>query len=169
MRAMSAVWLLCLGPALSGCAVDREPGPAVLYVVPVGAAAEPPDQMDEAPMARVELACEPGTRERGLMGRTGLEPDTGMLFVYPEQRVLEFWMKNTMIPLSICYADSSGRIVRILEMEPDPGDGRALPRYPSGAPALYALEMEAGWFGRHGIREGGQILFHPAILAATPR
>ena len=77
------------------------------------------------------------------MFREELPEDRGMLFVFPDERVLEFWMRNTEIPLSIAFADASGRIVRIADMEP-------LSDAPvsSGAPARYALEVNRGWFAR---------------------
>ncbi len=75
-----------------------------------------------------------------------------MLFVFPEERVLDFWMRNTRIPLSIAFADASGRIVRIADMEPF-SDAQVS----SGAPARYALEVNAGWFARRGVRTGDDL------------
>lgn len=97
----------------------------------------------------VEVAATPAARGRGLMFREELPEDGGMLFVFPEEKVLEFWMRNTRIPLSIAFADGSGRIVRIADMDP-------LSETPvsSGAPARYALEVNRGWFDAHGVRSG---------------
>ncbi|MCU0726340.1 MAG: DUF192 domain-containing protein [Planctomycetes bacterium] len=125
---------------------------------------------DALAMARVEVAATPAARETGLMYRESLEEDTGMLFIYPDVAPRWFWMRNTKIPLSIAYADGSGRIVRILEMEP--GIGKSvdrLPRYPSGEPAMYALEMRRHWFRARGIVPGDHLRLSPEIAAIRPR
>jgi uncharacterized membrane protein (UPF0127 family) len=76
-----------------------------------------------------------------------------MLFVYPEERELSFWMKDTLIPLSIAFMDSEGRIVDIQDM-------RALddepPHYNSAEPAQYALEVNKGFFDEHGVEVGDE-------------
>ncbi len=117
--------------------------------------------------ARVEVARTPAERARGLMYRDRLAPDHGMLFIYPEEGVRTFWMQNTKIPLSICFADRRGRIVRILSMEPHWGKPGPAPLYSSGEPALYALEMERGWFSRKGIREGDRLRLSPSLAALS--
>jgi uncharacterized membrane protein (UPF0127 family) len=98
----------------------------------------------------VEVADDRYERSVGLMYRTSLSPDRGMLFVFPDDVPRAFWMKNTTIPLSIAFADATGRIIAIMDMEPD--DGRA--RYLSPGPARYALEVNRGWFEKNGIRVG---------------
>ena len=119
---------------------------------------------------RVEVARSEEEKARGLMFRRSLGERAGMIFVYDADEHLSFWMKNTKIPLSIAYADGSGRIVRILDMEPGFGKPDAsLVYYESERPAKYALEMRMGWFRDKGIREGDVMRFDPAILAARPR
>lgn len=108
--------------------------------------------------ARVEVAFTEATRIRGLMFREALPADHGMLFIFPDERPRSFWMRNTRIPLSIAYADSGGRIVRIADMEPF--SERSVP---SGAPARYALEVNRGWFERHGVAQGDTIRRIPAV------
>ena len=103
---------------------------------------------------RVEIADEAAERERGLMYRDSLPEDTGMLFVYPRERTLSFWMRNTRIPLDIAYIDQRGVIVDIQTMTPQSDR-----QYPSAAPAMYALELEAGWFEEHGVSVGDRIRF----------
>lgn len=162
------LFLICL-LVLPACAAEVESGRAVrheLYVLPIGTA---PDGEEHLTLAYVELAFTPRDRSTGLMGRRALAPDSGMLFIYPVEDERSFWMKNTLIPLSIAFADQGGRIVRILDMIPDPGDGSRLPHYLSGEPATYALEMEQGWFEQKGIREGDRMLFHPTIQAVRAR
>ena len=88
------------------------------------------------------------------MYRESLEENQGMLFVYPEQRTLGFWMKDTLIPLDIAYIDREGRIVDIQQMEPQTTE-----THDSAAPAMYALEMNQGWFEANGIRIGDLIEF----------
>ncbi len=100
-------------------------------------------------------------REKGLMfveaeQMQSLEDGTerGMLFVFEQEKNLNFWMKDTIIPLDIAYARSDGTIVKILTMTPL--DTR-FNQYPSGEPARYALEVNAGVFAAKGIGEGDVI------------
>ena len=93
-----------------------------------------------------ELARRPDERNRGLMFRKSLPPDHGMLFLFQSDEVQTFWMRNTVIPLSIAYADAHGKIVRIADLEPL--DERAVT---SMAPIRYALEMNRGWFAANGV------------------
>jgi uncharacterized membrane protein (UPF0127 family) len=100
----------------------------------------------------VEVAATPSARRRGLMHRESLSDDRGMLFVFPEEKRLTFWMRDTHIPLSIAFARSDGTIVHIADMEP-----RSERPVSSRLPARYALEMNRGWFLRHGVLEGDAI------------
>lgn len=102
----------------------------------------------------VEIADDAASRERGLMFRESLPPDHGMLFVYETERVLQFWMRNTRLPLDIGFLDRSGRIVDIQQMEP-----MLEKTHSSRAPAMYALEMAQGWFEEHGVKVGDQVEF----------
>ncbi len=101
----------------------------------------------------VEVADDVMERSMGLMYRESLPHDRGMLFVYPDEVSLAFWMKNTRIPLSIAFADAEGVIIAIMDMFPD--DGRV--RYRSPGPAKYALEVNRGWFAEGGIKVGSKI------------
>jgi uncharacterized protein len=103
---------------------------------------------------RVEVADDPAEQAKGLMERTTLGENRGMLFVFPEERELSFWMKNTLIPLSIAYIDSEGRIVDILNMKPL--DDRP-PHYVSSEPAQYALEVNQGFFEKRGVKVGDRV------------
>ena len=102
----------------------------------------------------VELAETPETKQRGLMGRDSLPDDYGMLFVYDSERTLSFWMRNTKIPLDIAFADANGVIVGIDQLEP-----RSEESVLSKSPAMYALEINEGWFAENGITEGAKIEF----------
>jgi uncharacterized membrane protein (UPF0127 family) len=100
---------------------------------------------------RVEIADGPFEQQRGLMYRTSLGEDRGMLFVFRREQTLSFWMKNTTIPLSIAYIDAKGRITDLLDMKPL--DDK-LPHYVSSEPVLYALEVNQGFFDEHGVKVG---------------
>ncbi|MFT5686855.1 MAG: uncharacterized membrane protein (UPF0127 family) [Myxococcota bacterium] len=102
--------------------------------------------------ATVEIADTPDLRRQGLMERAALKSDHGMLFVYPDERPRSFWMKNTPLPLSIAFLDTQGRIVRIADMAPLDETST-----PSRYPAMYALEMEQGWFTRRGVSTGDRV------------
>lgn len=99
-----------------------------------------------------EVADNNALRSRGLMRRPGLLLDHGMLFVYPDERPRSFWMRDTPLPLSIAYIGEQGQIVHIADMKPF--DETPVP---SLAPAMYALEMEQGWFSAHYVEIGARI------------
>jgi uncharacterized protein len=102
----------------------------------------------------VEIADGPFERMRGLMYRTALGRDRGMLFVYEEEQELSFWMRNTFIPLSIAFIDSERRIVDIQNMRPL--DDRP-PHYVSSEPAQYALEVNRGFFEQRDVIVGDRV------------
>lgn len=105
-------------------------------------------------MLRVELASTPEQRSQGLMFRENLPPDQGMLFVFADDRVRSFWMRNTPIPLSIAFLDADRRIINILDMEPFDET-----LHQSAAPARYALEVNQGWFAARGMQAGDLCAF----------
>jgi len=88
-------------------------------------------------------------RRRGLMDRDDLEYGRGMLFVYDEERVRRFWMKDTRLELDIAYLNRYLRIVDIQQMNPESTDS-----YVSAKPAMYALEVGRGWFLDHDVQVG---------------
>jgi len=101
---------------------------------------------------QAEVAADGPTRARGLMMRESLAPNAGMLFVFQEKAGQCFWMKNTLIPLSIAFIDDDGSIVNIRDMQPHSEDSHC-----SDRPVRYALEMEQGWFARRGIQAGDRL------------
>ena len=108
----------------------------------------------------VELAITADERRRGLSGRESLPPDAGMLFVFEGERVLSFWMKDTLIPLDILFIDGERRIVDIHTMPPQPGVTDAeLAVYRSSEPAMYALEVNAGVAAELGLELGVIVVF----------
>jgi len=100
----------------------------------------------------VEVANTPEQREQGLMHRKELKDGYGMIFVFERDQIMSFWMKNTLIPLSIAYAAQDGRILEIHDMQP--GD---LTPVRSSRSARYALEVPQGWFDRAGIAPGDRL------------
>jgi uncharacterized membrane protein (UPF0127 family) len=101
----------------------------------------------------VEIADTPQASENGLMFRTSLPEDRGMLFVFDEPRKATFWMKNTKIPLSIAFIDSSGSILEIKSMSAF--DETVVPS--ASDQVAFALEVNQGWFDRHKISAGASI------------
>lgn len=99
-----------------------------------------------------ELAVDDEQRARGLMHRSRMAEDDGMLFLYPDSKPRSFWMKDTKIPLSIAFIDASGEIVKIADMQPLVTESTK-----SLYPAKYALEMNQGWFERHGVTKGAKV------------
>lgn len=91
-------------------------------------------------------------RQLGLMHVRALPTDHGMLFVYPDVRPRTFWMKNTLIPLSIAYIDENGVVDSILDMRP-----LDLSHYPSKGAVRFGLEMTQGWFAERGIEPGARV------------
>jgi uncharacterized membrane protein (UPF0127 family) len=114
----------------------------------------------EGQVFQLEVVRTPEERARGLMDRTSLPRDSAMLFVYEQEQELRFWMKNTLIPLDILFLDARGVVVNVHTMHPQPGaTDDDLQRYPSAAPAQYAIEMNAGLAAEHGFGPGDQVLF----------
>jgi uncharacterized membrane protein (UPF0127 family) len=107
----------------------------------------------------VEVADTDASRSRGLMHRKSMPKDQGMLFVFEKPQVLTFWMKNTLIPLSIGFFDKDFKLINTHEMKP-PGSALEinLPRFSSEGPALFALEANANWFVKNKIKKGSRLL-----------
>jgi hypothetical protein len=102
----------------------------------------------------IEVAKKEEERARGLMGRTSLGRDEGMLFIFDDEGYHGFWMKNTLLPLSIAFIDKKGEIVWITDMKP-----LTLSTHNPPKPILYALEMNKGWFATNGIKIGDIVRF----------
>ena len=110
----------------------------------------------------VEVADDPGERAQGLMFRTELAAASGMLFVYDSPRRVAFWMKNTLIPLDMVFADATGTVTQV-HSGAVPGD---LSPIDGGEGVQFVLEINAGLAAKLGIAPGAQ-LRHPAIPAKT--
>lgn len=110
----------------------------------------------------VELADDGAERSRGLMFRPQMDLGAGMLFVYESPRRAQFWMKNTLIPLDMIFADASGTVTRV-HSNAVPGD---LTPIDGGEGVVFVLEINGGLADRLGITPGA-VLRHPSIPAAT--
>jgi hypothetical protein len=108
---------------------------------------------------QVEEANSPEEREQGLKGRTSLGANEGMVFTFRDVAdgpvTATFWMKDTLIPLSIAFWGADGTILAIRDMEPCETD--TCPAYGSPTPYVGALEVNLGFFEEHGIHEGDRI------------
>ena len=108
-----------------------------------------------APRIGVEVADDPAERERGLMYRTSMPEEQGMLFSWPDERVRSFWMRNTCIPLDMLFIDSDGFVLGILEQVPVMNErSRSIP-----CPAAHVLEVNAGYCRSHGVKPGQRVAF----------
>ena len=103
----------------------------------------------------VEIANTPDERSYGLMNRTYLPPDSGMLFVFDDVANEAFWMKDTLIPLDMIFIDQTGRVLNVYE------NATPLSETPinSAGPCKFVLEINGGTCDKYGIRAGDQVLF----------
>jgi uncharacterized protein len=107
----------------------------------------------------VEIADTDERRAYGLMFREKLPSDTGMLFIFDDEEKRSFWMQNTLIPLSIGYFGREKTLNEVIDMQPAVM-GAARPKtYPSRKKAMFALEMNIGWYDRNKIRPGVSFKF----------
>jgi len=113
---------------------------------------------------RLEVAADPAARARGLMGRTEVPEGTGMVFLYPEDVAEAYWMKNTLVPLSIAFVAADGRVVSLAEMTPCTAD--PCPSYPPAGAYRYGVELAAGAFAAAGVGKGDKVV--PEDPAALP-
>jgi uncharacterized membrane protein (UPF0127 family) len=143
--------LMLLSVMLAACrAGDGTPAQdtAVLEFAPAGGTVR----------LEVEIADEPSERARGLMGRASLPEDRGMAFLFDGESTSAFWMKDTLIPLSIGFWDRAGRIVAMVDMPPCEAD--PCPKYGPGVPYVGAVEVNLGWFERSGVDIGDRVELH---------
>lgn len=105
---------------------------------------------------KVEVADTMEKRVQGLMHRTNLPKNEGMLFIFQKEKNMNFWMRNTYLALSIAYFDKSKKLKNIEEMKPQNMMSKEQHNktYPSKGPCLYALEVNKGWFKENKIKPG---------------
>lgn len=136
---MKKAWILSTALVFSGCVSSGVTYDETLFLT---------DGNNSIPV-RVEIADTDAARERGLMGRTFLPDNTGMLFVFDVDQPLSFWMKDTLIPLDILYFRADGSLVSMDTMVPCDADPCQI--YKAAEPAARALELPAGFAAVHGI------------------
>ena len=138
----------------------RLPSPAALLVALLCAAtaASAQDGPQKLPaitlnagmhLIRAEVAQTPEQRSTGLMFRQAMGQNEGMLFAFEDAGQQCFWMKNTLLPLSVAFVADDGSIVNIESMKPQTEDSHC-----STKPVRFVLEMNEGWFGKRGIKPG---------------
>ena len=100
-------------------------------------------------LIQAQVAATPEQRSTGLMFRTEMPANEGMLFVFEQASQQCFWMKNTLIPLTAAFVADDGTLVNLVDMKP-----QSLDSHCSAAPVRYVLEMNQGWFAKRGIKAG---------------
>lgn len=142
-RVAMALWasaLICM-PALA------QDGPQQLPTVILGVTFH---------TVKAEVAVTPKQHEIGLMHRTSMGPNDGMIFIFERPGQQCFWMKNTLIPLSVAFIADDGTIVNLDEMKPE-----TLEPHCSAKPVRYVLEMNKGWFSKRGLKAGIKVTGQP--------
>jgi len=140
----------------------------MFYALLAGASAEPQQAQPKLETVTLkvggtavlaEVADEPHEQQAGLMFREKLEDGHGMLFIMPQVGPASFWMRNTLIPLSIGYISENGRLLEVHQMKPK--DETSVPS--RSKKVKYALEVPEGWFSRNGIFPGELITGLPVL------
>ena len=103
-------------------------------------------------LIRAEVAADFPSRAQGLMYRSSMPSNVGMLFIFDESALQCMWMKNTLIALSVAFIDEHGAVINIEDMAPQTEDSHCAKK-----PAPYALEMNRGYFAARGIKPGSRI------------
>ncbi len=150
--------LLLLASCGSGGPSSGKPSPQP--TAPAGSRLlEPPTAtLPDGTTVRLELAITPEEREQGLMFRTSLAPDHGMLFVFEQSAPWPFWMKDTWIPLDLVFLDESGTVTQVFARVP-PCKAEPCPKYIPAQSARAVLEIPAGTAAAHGVRPGARLVF----------
>ena len=99
-----------------------------------------------------QVAATPEQRQIGLMLRTDMPQQEGMIFLFEQSSQQCFWMKNTLLPLTAAFVADDGRIVNLVDMKPQTLDAHC-----SQEPVRYVLEMNQGWFAKKGIKSGSKL------------
>jgi len=135
---------------------------ALTFAVAAGAQTGPQPKLQATTLSagmhviQAEVALTDEQRQTGLMLRREMAQHEGMLFVFDEPAVHCFWMKNTLLPLSIAFVADDGSIVGIADMQPLSEKSNCPP-----VPVRFALEMNQGWFAKRGIKPGFRLAGAP--------
>ena len=134
----------CLGAWLSGPAsAQAQTQPQALATIQLNAGMH---------NIKAQLASTPNQRQIGLMFRRSMPTNEGMLFVFDAPGQQCFWMRNTLLPLSIAFLRDDGTVVNIDDMQPQTDDSHC-----SQQPVRFVLEMNVGWFAKRGVKAGSVI------------
>ena len=131
---------------------------AMLWFAAIASAQEAPQKLAQVRLTagihniNAELASTPQQREIGLMFRAAMPANDGMLFVFEQPGKQCFWMRNTLIPLSVAFIGDDGSVVNIDDMKPQTLDSHC-----SAKPVRFVLEMNEGWFAKRGIKAGSRL------------
>jgi uncharacterized protein len=131
---------------------------AMLWFAAIASAQEAPQKLAQVRLTagihniNAELASTPPQREIGLMFRSVMPANDGMLFVFEQPGQQCFWMKNTLLPLSVAFIGDDGSVVNIDDMKPQTLDSHC-----SAKPVRFVLEMNEGWFAKRGIKAGSRL------------
>jgi len=131
---------------------------AFLFAVCAGAQTGPQPRLQTAALTagmhviQTELAITPEQQQVGMMFRRSMGTNEAMLFIEETPGVRCFWMRNTLIPLSIAFLADDGTVVNIADMKPQSDESHC-----SAQPVRYALEMNVGWFAKRGVKPGSRI------------
>lgn len=143
------IWIKTAGAALLAL---------LLALAPAAQAQDAPQQLPTVQLTagmhliQAEVARTPGQRQIGLMHRKEMPVNTGMLFVFEQPGTQCFWMRNTLLPLSIAFLADDGTVVNLADMAPMTETSHC-----SAKPVRYALEMNQGWFAKRGIQAGARL------------
>jgi uncharacterized protein len=130
----------------------------LLALLPIARAQDAPQQLPTVPLTagmhliQAEVARTPAQRQIGLMNRKEMPVNAGMLFVFEQPGTQCFWMRNTLIPLTIAFLADDGTVVNLADMTP-----LSEASHCSAKPVRYALEMNQGWFAKRGIGPGARV------------
>ncbi len=147
--------VICLLTFLSGC--DNKPPPTG----PINQNLPTTKLQIGGRQFTLEIASDDRTRQVGLMSRKSMQQDHGIIFVFPDERRLSFWMDQTLIPLDIIYVDRDGEVVSIHSMKP-----LDLRQVTSARPAMYAIELNEGAAQRAGVKPGDRLKIPSEVAVA---
>jgi uncharacterized membrane protein (UPF0127 family) len=170
-----------VGKSMLSLPATIAPAIALLFGLLLAGCTSPPGELEVTIAGRpfqLELALTPEARSKGLMGRDQIAEDGGMLFAYRTPRPVTFAMPHCRTPIDLALLDGSGRVVKIHTMAVEPPQAadessraydRRLPRYPSGAPVQFAIELRGGRLKDLGVKKGHLIELPTTKLARWAR
>ncbi len=155
LRSVVLAWTLAAGFTVGGIASAQPQGvPQTLPTIALQAGMH---------IVRAAVAQTPEQRQTGLMFRREMPQHEGMLFVFDDLSTQCFYMRNTLLPLSIAFLADDGSVVNLADMQPQTLDSHC-----SAKPVRYALEMNQGWFAKRGVKPGSRLTGAPFKAPAPP-